>query len=208
MPSHLARDTQTWPDDLQDIKALDRQQQSLDREGDTLGRLHSGASAARILVKYGVRGRTIASLAKIAPLAVFGEADRRRLLLRRAKLEISADLFINLCKKYNPSLSAFVNFYVDFVSHRYWRYRDPSLFSDNDSREQRLYADAVDEAYIAFDTVLGRLIAAAGPESLMILLSEHGMCPEPNSTEKGTRFFSIRASRVHELLGLDPKILG
>jgi predicted AlkP superfamily phosphohydrolase/phosphomutase len=45
VPSHLARDAETWPRSLGDIKSLDREQQSLAREGGPFGRLRGAFSA-------------------------------------------------------------------------------------------------------------------------------------------------------------------
>ena len=205
VPSHLARDDRTWPPDLRRIKALDREQQSLDREGGAVRRLAGIASAVQILMRYGVRFQTLAKLAKEAPSALFSDVEQRRLVLRRAKLEVSADVFVNLCKKHRPSLAAFVTFYVDFVSHRYWRFRSPSVSRDIDLRDLR-FRDAVDQSYVDFDNIVGRLVGAAPTDSLVTVVSEHGMDPEPNSAEVGSSYFSIRGSRIHELLGLESKI--
>ena len=93
VPSHLARDDQTWPPDLRPIKALDREQQALDRESGPMRCLAGAVSAAETLLRQHVRTRTFARLAVDAPSALFGDVEQRRLLLRRAKLEVSADVF-------------------------------------------------------------------------------------------------------------------
>jgi hypothetical protein len=133
VPSHLARDDQTWPPDLRDIKALDREQQSLDREGGAFRRLVGFVSAARTLTRRHVRARTLAGLAKDAPSVLFSGAETRRLLLRQAKLEVSSDVFINLCRKHRPNLAAFVTFSVDFASHRYWQFRGAPIAGNIDT---------------------------------------------------------------------------
>jgi Type I phosphodiesterase / nucleotide pyrophosphatase len=203
VPSHLARDTRTWPTDLGDLKSLDREQQSLERDGSGLERLRGAFSAGAILVRRGLRPRTFGELALAAPEVFLGDSDRRRLLLRRMKLQISRDMFLALYRRTRPDLAAFVTFYVDFVSHRYWRYRDP--LGDH-AREAGSYADAVDGAYETFDGVVGDLVAATGPDSIVAVVSEHGMDPEPISAEVGDHYYSIRGSRVAELAALDPAI--
>jgi predicted AlkP superfamily phosphohydrolase/phosphomutase len=206
VPSHLARDDQTWPPELRPIKALDREQQALDRESGPLRRLAGAASAVETLLTQHVRTRTFARLAVDAPSALFGDVEQRRLLLRRAKLEVSADVFLNLCKKHRPSLAAFVTFYVDFVSHRFWRLRSAPPEGAGDWLGRR-FEDSVDQSYVEFDKIVGRLVAAAGSDSVVAVVSEHGMEPEPNSAELGSSYFSIRGRRIHELLGLDPGVL-
>jgi hypothetical protein len=205
VPSHLARDDQTWPPDLRPLNALDREQQALDRDSGPLRRLAGAASAAQTLLKHHVRPRTLARLAVDAPSALFGDIEQRRLLLRRAKLEVSADVFLDLCRRYRPSLAAFVTFYVDFVSHRFWRFRNLSLGRDGDRPDLR-FKDAVDQSYVEFDAVVGRIVAAAGPDGTIAVVSEHGMEPEPHSAELGSSYFSIRGRRIHELLGLDSSV--
>ena len=118
----------------------------------------------------------------------------------------SARTCSNLCKKHRPSLAAFVTFYVDFVSHRFWRFRSPPPAGASDWLDLR-FKDAVDQSYVEFDKIVGRLVAAAGSDSTIAVVSEHGMEPEPNSAELGSSYFSIRGRRIHELLGLDPGVL-
>lgn len=206
VPSHLARDTQTWPPDLRDLKALDRDQQWLERDGGAFRRILGAFSAGAVLARRGLKPHTFAELALVAPGALFGDFSRRRLLLRRMKLEISRDMFLALYRRTRPDLAAFVTFYVDFVSHRYWRYRDLSSTVGDNSREHRFYAEAVDRGYETFDRVVGDLLTAAGPDSIVVIVSEHGMDPEPISAEVGDWYYSIRGSRVAELAGLDPDI--
>lgn len=204
VPSHLARDTRTWPPDLGDLKGLDREQQSLERDGSAFRRLRGAFSAGAVLVRRGLKPRTFGELALVAPEVLFGGSGRRPLLLRRMKLKVSRDMFLALYRRTRPDLAAFVTFYVDFASHRYWRYR--SLPLGNNSDEQSFYAEAVDRAYETFDSVVGDLLAAAGPETVVAVVSEHGMDPEPISAEAGDCYYSIRGSRVAELAGLDPNI--
>jgi len=206
VPSHLARDTQTWPPDLRDLKALDREQQLLERDGGALGRLRGALSAGVVLARRGLRPSTFGELALVAPAVLLGDSVRRRLLLRRMKLAISRDMFLALYRRNQPDLAAFITFYVDFVSHRYWRYRHaPTTRADN-SGVQGFYSEAVDHAYETFDRTVGDLVAAAGPDSIVAIVSEHGMDPEPISAEVGDSYYSVRGSRVAELAGLDPTI--
>src|SRR5450631_3059823 len=95
-----------------------------------------------------------------APSVFFGDVERRALLLRKMKLEVSRDIFINLYRGFRPDLAAFVTFYVDFVSHRYWRYGNASDSPNSGHRELAPYAGVVDRAYEAFDRVVGDLVAA------------------------------------------------
>ena len=62
---------------------------------------------------------------------------------------------------------------IDRISHRYWRYRspangttDPAMVAAHDTR--------VEEAYVATDTAIGRLLEVIGPDVPVVLLSDHG----------------------------------
>ncbi len=204
VPSHLARDAQTWPPELSEIKAVDRDQQSFERAGGGgVRRVVRAVSTLRAFVKYGLRLRTMARMAWLAPSMFFGPLEQRRLLLRRAKFETGVDIFMRLNQRYQPAMSAFVSFYVDFVSHRYWRYRSPELFGEATQDERRRYANAVDDAYLAVDRVVGRLVAAAGERAVVAFVSEHGMAPEPVSAEMGPWHFVMCGARIRDLAGLD-----
>ena len=92
------------------------------------------------------------------------------------------------------------------MSHRFWRFRSSPPAGASDWLDLR-FKDAVDQSYVEFDKIVGRLVAAAGSDSTIAVVSEHGMEPEPNSAELGSSYFSIRGRRIHELLGLDPGVL-
>ena len=206
VPSHLARNAETWPRSLRDIKSLDREQQSLAREGSPFGRLSGAVSAAAIIARRGVKARTYADLFLTAPSVFFGDVERRALRLRKMKLEVSRDIFINLYRGFRPDLAAFVTFYVDFVSHRFWRYGNAPESPSSGQCEPAPYAGVVDRAYEAFDRVVGDLVAAAGANAIVVLVSEHGMDPEPLSAEVGASYYSIRGSRIRDLMGFDRRI--
>jgi hypothetical protein len=202
VPSHLARDARTWPPELGVIKAIDREQQAVERGGaGPAARLLSAVGVLGAYLRHGLRLRTI--LGSVSPSLFFGALEQRRLLLRRVKFEASIDLFVRLLGRFQPRFSAFVSFYPDFVSHRYWRYREPDRFEDTPQGSP--YASAVDDAYIALDRAVGRLAAHAGKDAIIALVSEHGMAAEPVSTELGPWYYGLRGDRIRQLMGLGPE---
>ena len=62
---------------------------------------------------------------------------------------------------------------VDRVQHAFWRHLDPRS-PLHDPEAARRYAPAVDEAYVAMDEVLGDVLAAAGEDAVVLVLSDHG----------------------------------
>lgn len=65
---------------------------------------------------------------------------------------------------------------VDVVSHRFWKYGEPSTFrfGDVDPGEVAAYGPAVESAYANVDGVLGRVLAAEADSVRLIVLSDHG----------------------------------
>jgi predicted AlkP superfamily phosphohydrolase/phosphomutase len=208
IPSHWARDARTWPPELSAIKALDREQQDAERE-----RGHRAAPLARLrlaatLRRHGVRLPTMALLAKtLFRATATRDEEERALLLRHAKIELSADVFAHLRRVYRPGFSSFHTFLVDFVCHRYWRYFEPQHFGDNDLAAAARFHDAVAEAHVRTDRVLGRLLADLPDEALVAVVSEHGMAAEPESAEVGEWRYVIRGSRLSSLIGLERDIV-
>jgi Type I phosphodiesterase / nucleotide pyrophosphatase len=207
VPSHWARDARTWPPELSAIKALDREQQETERES---GHRLSPSRPLRLagtLWRHGVRLPTIALLAKTFWQATTaGDGEQRALLLRHAKIELSADVFAHLCGRYRPGFMSFHTFLVDFVCHRYWRYYEPQHFPAADPGATARFRDAVGEAYVRADRILGRLLATLPPHGIVAVVSEHGMAAEPESAELGAWRYVIRGSRLIELIGLEREI--
>jgi arylsulfatase A-like enzyme len=99
----------------------------------------------------------------------------------------------------------FTTFFVDFVSHRYWRYFQPELFGEDPSRDDRL-TSALADAYEAVDRGFARLLAAVPEETVVAVVSEHGMEAEPASGEVGRWRYVLRGSRIAALVGLGDEL--
>jgi predicted AlkP superfamily phosphohydrolase/phosphomutase len=86
---------------------------------------------------------------------------------------------------------------TDVVSHRFWRYYEPQAFHwPADPRIDELCARpeawarlalAIPNYYEWFDEMVGRLVAAAGPETTVIVCSDHGF--HAHSTDKPNPLF-------------------
>lgn len=195
VPCHHARDERTTPASLGWIKKIEQEQRSSER-GDH-GRRPPLASAAR-LTRLGVgpvrqaRLATTFLRARLSP-----DLERRALGMRRAKLAFGAEVFLALYRSERPDLGAFVTFYVDFASHRYWRR------AEGGGAGRAGPGDSVTSAYVDCDRVLGSLLRAVPRDAVVAVVSEHGMEPEPVSAEVGDRRYLLRPRRVKELAGLD-----
>lgn len=209
IPSHRARDCQTWPPELSSIKLLHRRQQFYEREAERRMNMpiREGFAAAGILWRNGVPLRTLLSLGVTAGrLLVQSDCENRFLMLRHAMLDMSAAVFVRLCSRFKPNLASFHTFLVDVVSHRYWRYYDPQNFPETTSLEIERFGNAIPDAYEKVDRVLGRLLRLLPHNTIVAVLSEHGMQAEPVSNEVGPWRYVIRGSRLQTLVRLPEDI--
>lgn len=63
---------------------------------------------------------------------------------------------------------------VDVVGHGYWKYYQPANFGVLDPAELEAYSDLLPKTYEAMDEVIGRIVASAGPNTNVFVMSDHG----------------------------------
>jgi hypothetical protein len=65
---------------------------------------------------------------------------------------------------------------VDVISHRFWKYKDPSSYALGtvDPAEIGLYGPAIENAYQSLDGVLARVLAREASAVRVLVLSDHG----------------------------------
>jgi len=192
VPSHLARDDRTWPPLLAPIKRLDRLLQAVEREPRVSGRLRAAGRLASLAVRHRVRPRTAAELVALAARSARATPGERRFLLRAAKLELTADVFLDLRRRFRPDFASFHTFLADFAMHRDWP-RGHDL--------ERPLGGSIETAHRRVDAVIGRLVAASHARTVVAVCSEHGMAPEPRSQEHGGVYWSIRGSALLDFVG-------
>jgi len=74
----------------------------------------------------------------------------------------------------------FVNFYThepDSSQHWYWKWFEPQKFFGVTARGLAANADRIPRVHRDFDRFLGRLLATVGPETVVIVASDHGHSP-------------------------------
>ncbi|MSQ01964.1 MAG: nucleotide pyrophosphatase [Myxococcales bacterium] len=62
---------------------------------------------------------------------------------------------------------------TDRVQHMFYRYLDPTHPANRD-KESTAFADAIQRVYTHMDGILGKTLAAVGPEATVIVMSDHG----------------------------------
>lgn len=73
-----------------------------------------------------------------------------------------------------PVLSAFYFRSTDTVQHLFWKYYEPEAFSNVDPEEVRRFGPAIPKVYEDADRLLGRILALAGPDTAILVVSDHG----------------------------------
>ncbi len=121
---------------------------------------------------------------------------RRLYALRQAWLfdTFHAELALDALPRVAPDLLLLHLQGIDLVSH-YFLYHDrPRAFAQMDwseatraelDREVPRYADAVREFYVYMDELLGRFLEQRAPDTVVLVLSDHGFDPEPDPRRGG-----------------------
>ncbi|MEJ5377782.1 MAG: alkaline phosphatase family protein [bacterium] len=81
-----------------------------------------------------------------------------------------------LARRYNPDLLVLVYGATDAVQHKFWRFSDPQ-HPHYEPRAPERYRRAIEQVYVRVDQALGRLIQEAPPNTVFILMSDHGSAP-------------------------------
>ncbi len=86
------------------------------------------------------------------------------------------DISLHLAKEDQPDLTMLYFGGPDVVGHRFWRYMEPELYLDEPSPEQVAnFGDVISDYYAYADRALGELLEAYGPDTNVIIVSDHGM---------------------------------
>ena len=133
-----------------------------------------------------------------APLrrALGPDDDRRQFFLKKAYLfdEINGRVALSEYEAVKPDLTMVHFQSVDFASHYFLYFHDAQAFASMPwtpaeraglAAQEPHYRDTVEAFYRFADAWLGRLRALAGPETGVLLLSDHGFEPEPESGRTG-----------------------
>lgn len=70
----------------------------------------------------------------------------------------------------------------DVIAHRFWRFMAPELYDHPPTEaELALFGDVIADYYVYLDEALGELLAAAPPDSNVLVMSDHGMVAQHRS---------------------------
>ncbi len=118
---------------------------------------------------------------------------------RLLELAIHTDLFVRLLRRHRPYFTAFYTGLPDALHHQYWKFMEPEKFPGVSASEVARYGPVIPCAYERLDRTLGRLLRETGPDTLVVVASDHG--GEANVDEE-YRWAEIRTEEFLKALGL------
>lgn len=170
VPGWLARDARTQPADLGFVKDLEIALQRRERP--------SVGSVLRIGADAVANGLTFGSVARIArdTLTASGLGEERAWYRagKFAQLALHGDVFLERYRRDGPTVAAVVFYGSDALSHSYWKFHEPAAYPDVRPEDVRAYGDTIREYYRRFDAFLARLLDAVGPDTTVLVVSDHG----------------------------------
>jgi predicted AlkP superfamily phosphohydrolase/phosphomutase len=114
------------------------------------------------------------------------------------RIKLYRDLFIHLCRKFNPKYAYFHIHYIDTYSHHYWQYMEPELFDNISGSEVRQFSQKVHNAYRNADRLIKKVVHASGPDTLVVIASDHGFKGKEKS-EYWYERFTLKARALADL---------
>ena len=173
IPAWLARDARTNPPGLRFLKRLEMSFQ----QHHPLSARDTGEIGVR-LVRHGLRFGTAARAGvEMAGAVMDGDSRAKYRAGKLAQLDINADVFLSLYRQWHPRVASIVVYAADALSHTYWRYHEPEAFPDVKPEEVAKYGDTIRECYRRFDAMLARVLATAGDDVNVLVVSDHGFQP-------------------------------
>jgi predicted AlkP superfamily phosphohydrolase/phosphomutase len=136
--------------------------------------------------------------------------------LKEVETVLNSEVFIYCLRKYSPDFAVFYDNCIDFASHFYWKYMEPELFNNIDSKAIKKYGKAIEKFYVLIDDIIGKMISFLGDKAYFMIVSDHGFEACPNYKERGwggnkvyTQYeFEINVNSLLRLLNLKNKAYG
>ncbi len=89
----------------------------------------------------------------------------------------AAALLKLLAERPHPRLVNFYSHEPDSDQHKFWKWYEPERFFNVKARDLAKNGNIIPGIYRDFDAFLARLLAAAGPDTVVLIASDHGHSP-------------------------------
>lgn len=170
VPDWLARDAQTHPARLGFVKELEIALQRRQRPS-----IAAAAGIAGGALVSGLRFASVVETARDGVVAWRLDAEPGWYRAgKMAQLALHGDVFLAEYRRQRPDVAAVVFYGSDALSHAYWKYHEPAGRADVSADDVRRYGDTIRDYYRRFDRFLARLLDTVGPETTIVVLSDHG----------------------------------
>jgi|GEM_PF-1284001 len=201
VPGWLARNSLTYPTELQFIKDI----KTAGKTGaEQASRIQLGIAVLKS-IKHGVKLSSVANLATLYVYNGLLKPSRPEIHYKKylMALAMDADIFEYLLATEKPKYAFYYHQTIDPISHVYWQYHDPTGFSDVTDDEVKQFGAVIGEAYREMDRSMGHLLERLGPETRVMVISDHGFQSIIEGPEHSGLLVSIRADALLETLGID-----
>jgi hypothetical protein len=201
VPDHTARGPEAVPRKLEFLQALvgatrnDRAATLADRATWAVDALLSG-------LRLSTLGNAAATVVRIGATGM-DEQDKTP-LLQHVALALYRDLFLALRAEYRPDLASITFYGTDSLSHKYWRYFQPSDFPGTDPADVAKYGSILPDYYEAADAAIGEILATVDANTTVLLVSDHGSQAIEGAQE--LRFPRLHGDALAKLLGVADKV--
>ncbi len=197
VPAWLAPAPETWPPELSFVKELELSRRLKRKQ---VQAQRSTAALAWQGLRHGFRFSTlVAGLRYSLNERLSGPSPQRShrdgQLLR---VRMDRDVFVWLMHRDTPEVASFTDYATDAIGHRFWKYHQPDVFPEVSATDVARWGEALRDAYRQADQVLGELMDLAGPETRIVVLSDHGF--QALLAEDSGMFFAPRTERLKSLL--------
>jgi len=189
VPAWLAPTPETAPTALSFVKELELSRR-LKRK--RIGEVRPGWRLALAGIPEGLRASTLRRaltwtlrerLTKPGP-------EERAWRLQILRVWIDRDVFVAQVHGHEPALATFTTYATDALGHTHWGVRETCA----QGGDCPPWAGALDDAYVQADAVLAELMASVGPETTVLVLSDHGF--RAMGDEDAGRYFAPRTTRL------------
>jgi hypothetical protein len=201
VPDHTARGPEAVPRSLEFLQALVGATRN-DREATLADRATWAVDAMLSGLKLSTLGRAAITVLRIG-VRQSNDLDKMP-PLQHVALALYRDLFLALRAEYRPELSSVTFYGTDSLSHKYWRYFDPTHFPDTDPADVARYGRVLPDYYEAADEALGEILATIDENTTVLVVSDHGSQAIEGGQE--LRFPRLRGDALAELLGIADKV--
>jgi hypothetical protein len=204
IPDIFARDGRAVPEEYGFLNTFRNRIKGGMIDGGSGLSIRESGNYARTYLRLGVRGSTLLRLLGGALRDrswIDDGTNRRYLFMRRVELEVNADLFRELLRRYEPDFAAFYDNSVDMVGHRYWSAPEPGQ-AEPSPLDPHAHGPAIPAVYGWTDAVIGRIAEEIPPTCRIVLVSDHG---QRGIGEETRDSWIVRGDNVLRALGLEDR---